>query len=150
MGDNWKEITAEWHSGDAFIGRNPAGATVQMGKIDGKPGIGPMEMLLFGLAGCSGMDIISILQKQRQPVDSFQIKVRGKRASDYPMVYTEIEVEYILTGKGLNPKFVEQAIELSEEKYCSVGIMLRRAVDKVTTSYRILEPGQSLKPVAEM
>jgi len=150
MSDNWKEIVAEWHSGSAFIGRNPAGASVQIGALDGKPGIGPMEMLLFGLAGCTGMDVISILQKQRQSVESFEVRVRGKRASDYPMVYTEIEVEYILWGEGLSTKFVEQAIELSEEKYCSVGIMLKMAVEKFTSSYRILEPGQSLETVAEM
>lgn len=150
MADNWKEIVAEWHSDTTFIGRNPAGAVVQIGTLDGKPGIGPMEMLLLGLAGCTGMDVISILQKQRQPVESFEVRVRGKRAGDYPMVYTEIEVEYIFWGVGLSTKFVEQAIELSEEKYCSVGIMLKKSVEKFTSSYRILQPGQSLEMVAEL
>lgn len=138
----WKEIVAEWKSEDAFIGKSPTGAEVQIGILDGKPGIGPMEMLLFGLAGCTGMDITSILRKQRQPLEAFKVRVRALRAETYPMVYTEIQLEYLLWGNDLNPKFVEQAIELSEEKYCSVGIMLSKAVEKFCSVYKIMAPGE--------
>jgi putative redox protein len=85
-----------------------------------------MELLLAGLAGCTGMDIASILTKQRQPFVDLKVQVRGKRASDYPKVFTELEVTYLLWGEGLDPKAVERAIQLSEERYCSVGIMLGR------------------------
>lgn len=138
----WREIVANWHSEDGFIGKSPSGAEFQIGTIDGKPGIGPMEMLLFGLAGCTGMDITSILRKQRQPLEAFQVRVRAFRAEDFPKVYTEIQVEYLLWGQGLSDKFVQQAIQLSEDKYCSVGLMLHKAVEKLTSAYLILAPGE--------
>jgi putative redox protein len=137
----WREVIAEWKGETSFIGRNPAGGTVQMGKIDDKPGISPMELLLAGLAGCTGMDIASILTKQRQPFVDLKVQVRGKRSSDYPMVFTELEVTYLLWGEGLDPKAVERAIQLSEERYCSVGIMLGKAAP-IRSSYRILKPGE--------
>lgn len=136
MDENWKEVTADWQGGMGFIGRNPAGGTVQIGSVEGNPGIGPMEMLLLGLAGCTGMDIVSILEKKRQVLRDMQIRVRGKRADTYPKVYTDIEVSYHLSGEDLDPRAVEQAIKLSEEKYCSAGIMLG-AVAKITTTYTI-------------
>jgi putative redox protein len=137
----WREVIAEWKGETSFIGRNPAGGTVQMGKIDDKPGISPMELLLAGLAGCTGMDIASILTKQRQPFVDLKVQVRGKRSSDYPMVFMELEVTYLLWGEGLDPKAVERAIQLSEERYCSVGIMLGKAAP-IRSSYRILKPGE--------
>jgi putative redox protein len=136
MEENWRQVVAEWQGGMGFIGCNQAGGEVQIGTIDGKPGVGPMEMLLLGLAGCTGMDIVSILEKKRQDLRDLKISVRGKRADTYPKVYTEIEVEYLLWGEDLDPKAVEQAIELSEHKYCSASIMLG-ATAKVTTSYTI-------------
>jgi putative redox protein len=141
MDNPWREVIAEWKGETSFIGRNPAGGTVQMGKIDDRPGISPMELLLAGLAGCTGMDIASILTKQRQPFVDLKVQVRGKRASDYPMVFTELEVTYLLWGEGLDPKAVERAIQLSEEKYCSVGLMLAKAAP-IRSSYRISKPGE--------
>jgi putative redox protein len=112
-----------------------------MGTLDDKPGVGPMQLLLVGLAGCTGMDIVSILQKKRANLTDFKVKVRGKRAESYPMIWTDIEVTYLLWGEGLKPKDVEQAIALSEEKYCSVGIMLEKATH-IHSEYRILKPGE--------
>lgn len=136
MPAEWKNIHVEWIKDMAFTGYNQAGAEIQVGTLDGEPGVGPMELLLMGLAGCTGMDIVSILGKKRQPLEKFQVRVRGKRAEDYPMVYTHIEVTYLLWGE-LDPKAVEHAIQLSEEKYCSASIMLG-AVAKITSSYKIL------------
>jgi len=141
MDNPWREVIAEWQGNTSFIGRNPTGGTVQMGKIDDRPGISPMELLLVGLAGCTGMDIASILSKERQPFVDLKVQVRGKRASDYPMVYTELEVTYLLWGEGLDLKAVERAIHLSEEKYCSVGLMLEKAAP-IHSSYRVLKPGE--------
>jgi putative redox protein len=141
MDNPWREVIAEWKGETTFIGRNPTGGMVQMGKIDDKPGISPMELLLAGLAGCTGMDIASILTKQRQPFVDLKVRVRGKRASDYPMVFTELEVTYLLWGEGLDLKAVERAIQLSEEKYCSVGLMLDKAAP-IRSSYRILKPSE--------
>jgi putative redox protein len=140
----WKEVHASWDGADGYTAENKAGATVLMGKgKDGKPGIGPMEMLLAGLAGCTGMDIVDILKKKRQIPTDFQIKVRGNQKTDsYPKVFTEFQVEYLLWGENLKPKDVEQAIQLSEEKYCSVGGTLSKS-GAIHSSYKILKPGES-------
>ncbi|MGB8213389.1 MAG: OsmC family protein [Anaerolineales bacterium] len=144
MTADWVEITASWKNEMAFVGQNAAGGSVQMGSLDGKPGIGPMQLLLVALAGCTGEDIVSILNKKRlKPVD-MQVRVRGKRATDYPMVWTDIHVTYLIWGENIAPKDLEQAIRLSEEKYCSVGLMLGK-VAKVTSEYQLLKPGESAK-----
>ena len=134
MSEEWKEIVADWKGENTFIGKNQSGGTVQMGPVDEKAGVGPMELLLVALAGCTGMDIVSILTKKRQQPQDFQVIVRGKRAADYPKIWSEIEVTYHLWGNNFDPKAVEQAIELSEEKYCSVGIMLEAAA-KISSKY---------------
>ncbi len=150
MDDNWREVVAEWQGDDTFIGLNPQGAKVQMGTLEGRPGISPMELLLMGVAGCTGIDITSILRKQRQPLQDFQVRVRGLRASTYPRVYTEIEVTYLLWGEGIEPKAVEQAIQLSEDKYCSASIMMRAGGAEFHSSYRILAPGEVIEPLEKM
>ena len=139
MDNPWREVIAEWKGETSFIARNPTGGTVQMGSIDNKPGVSPMELMFAGLAGCTGMDIASILSKQRQPLIDLSVQVRGRRASDYPKVFIEFEVTYLLWGEGLDLVAVERAIQLSEEKYCSVGIMLEKAA-QIHSSYRILKP----------
>lgn len=134
MTDDWKEIVAEWVGEMAFVGKNSAGGCVQMGNFQGQPGISPMEMLLLGVAGCTGVDVVSILTKKRHKIDRFEVKVRGKRAEDHPKVYTEIEVSYHLWGKEIDPRAVEQAIQLSEDKYCSASAMLS-AVARIESRY---------------
>jgi putative redox protein len=146
MSGVWKEVKAEWLGGSAFMGFNQKGGSVQIGTVDEKPGVGPMEMLLLGLAGCTGMDIISILEKKRLKIEDFKIFVRGNRADDYPKIYTEIEVSYLLWGRNIPKKDVEQAIQLSKEKYCSVGLMLGKAAS-IRSTYRILAPGEELEPL---
>jgi putative redox protein len=91
-------------------------------------GFRPLELLLVGLAGCTAMDVASILEKKRQNVTGFEVKVNGERAGDHPKVFTHILVEYIVSGKSLDPAAVERAVELSETKYCSANAMLRKAV----------------------
>lgn len=139
---DWKEVSATWKGDKTFVGTNAEGGTVQMGMLDGQPGIGPMQLVLTGLAGCTGIDIVDILKKKRVSLSDFIVKVRGKRADSPPMVYTEIEVEYLLWGDDLKQKDVEQAIRLSEEKYCSVSIMLRKTAN-IHSNYKILKPGQA-------
>jgi putative redox protein len=140
MSDAWREVVAEWKGEDSFVGRNASGGSVQIGTIDGQPGIGPMEMLLLGVAGCTGMDITLILRKQRQELVDFKVIVRGKRAETYPKIYTDIQVIYLLWGEALDPVAVEQAIQLSEEKYCSASVMMRASA-KIESVYYILPPG---------
>jgi putative redox protein len=142
----WKEINTTWNSADGYIAENKFGATVLMGKsTDGSPAISPMEMLLAALAGCTAIDIVDILRKKRQLPSDFKIRVRGnQRTDEYPKVYTAFEVEYLLWGENLVEKDVEQAIQLSEEKYCSVGGTLLKA-GPIHSTYRILKPEQILE-----
>lgn len=138
MADKWREVSATWNGDLNFTGVSDKGGIVQMGPLDDS--IGPMQLLLTGLAGCTGIDIISILKKKKVAPTNFKVNVRGKRAETFPMVYTDIEVEYILWGENLKKRDVEQAIKLSEQKYCSVSIMLGKT-SKISSTYKILKPG---------
>jgi putative redox protein len=138
MDEGFTEITAQWKGGMTIVGQNAFGGTVQMGTLDGKPGISPMQLLLVAIAGCTGEDILSIMQKKRASLTDMQVRVSGKRTDDYPKIWTHIHITYLLWGKSIKVKDVEQAIKLSEEKYCSVGIMLGKS-SKITSEYQILE-----------
>ena len=142
MPEGWTEITASLKDEKTFVGQTADGATVQMGTLDGKPGVGPMKLLLIAVAGCTGEDIVSILHKKRLALADMQVQVRGKRANEYPMIWTDIHITYFLWGQNLPPEDVEQAIRLSEEKYCSVGIMLGKAA-RITSEYQLIKPGEN-------
>lgn len=101
-------------------------------------GASPMELLLVALAGCTGMDVISILRKKRQNVTSYTIAVRGERREEHPQTFTTITVEHTLTGHGINPDAVRRAIELSETKYCSVGATIEKTAT-ITHTFRLEE-----------
>ncbi|HEX6555966.1 MAG TPA: OsmC family protein [Ktedonobacteraceae bacterium] len=106
-------------------------------------GFRPMELLLAGLAGCTGMDVISILRKKRQEVTGYEVHVTGVRAEVHPMVFVEITVEHIVTGHRIQPEAVARAIKLSEERYCGAGAMLGK-VAHLTHTYRIVEAAETL------
>ena len=110
-------------------------------------GFRPMELLLVGLAGCTGMDVISILRKMREPVTSYAVHVVGVRAEEHPMVFVEISVVHIVTGHHLKPEAVARAIQLSEERYCGAGAMLGK-VAHLTHTYRIIEAAPQAQPVS--
>ncbi len=101
-------------------------------------GFVPMELLLVGLAGCTALDVISILRKKRQQVTGYEVQVRGERAEDHPMVFTDITVEHVVTGHNVSEEAVARAIELSETKYCGAGAMLGKTA-KLTHTFRIIE-----------
>ena len=101
-------------------------------------GFSPMEMLLVGLAGCTGMDVISILRKKRQDVTAYEVHVQGIRADEHPKVFVEISVEHIVTGHNIQPAALARAIELSETRYCGASAMLGK-VARITHTYRIID-----------
>jgi putative redox protein len=101
-------------------------------------GFRPLEMLLVGLAGCTGMDVIGILRKKRQQVTGYEVHVQGVRAEEHPMVFVEITVEHIVTGYNVQPEAVARAIELSRTRYCGAGAMLGK-VAHLTHTFRIME-----------
>lgn len=132
----------KWIEGVSFAGQSESGHTVVM---DGPPeaggqnlGVRPMEMLLLGMGGCTAFDVIHILKKSRQPITDCVAEIDADRADTDPKVFTRIHVHFIITGKGLDPKRVEQAVNLSAEKYCSASIMLGK-VAKVTHDFEITE-----------
>ncbi|MDD3804273.1 MAG: OsmC family protein [bacterium] len=96
----------------------------------------PMEMLLLSLAGCTGMDVISILKKMRMEILEFKMTVEGKRREEHPKIYTEIKLHYHFKGKNLERDKIERAINLSQEKYCSVSAMLKQS-SEVTFAYEM-------------
>ena len=98
----------------------------------------PMELLLVGLCGCTGMDVISIMQKKRQPFTGLQVKATAERADEHPKMYTQIHLEFVVTGKDVDPAAVERSIELSQTTYCPASAMLGEAAE-ITTSYQIVE-----------
>lgn len=144
--NNWKEMKLAWDGADTYLATNKVGATVRTGRsTEDDPVVGPMEMLLVGLAGCSALDVIDILKKKRQTPVDFKINVRGNQRTDvYPKIYTEFHIEYVLWGDDLQEVDVARAIQLSVEKYCSVGGTLSKA-GPVTSSFRILKTGQTIE-----
>lgn len=119
--------------GVSFVGQSESGHSVVM---DGAPeaggqnlGVRPMEMLLMGLGGCSAFDVVHILRKARQPITDCVAEIDAARADTEPKVFTRIHLHFIVTGRGLDPKRVEQAVQLSAEKYCSASIMLGKTAE---------------------
>ncbi|MBP9501479.1 MAG: OsmC family protein [Candidatus Promineofilum sp.] len=112
---------------------------VESSPAEGEPrrGASPMELLLISLAGCSAMDVVSILRKKRQNMTGFQIRIHGDRAETHPKVFTDFELEYIVHGTDIDPAAVERAIQLSVENYCSVHAMLEKAAG-IKTKFTII------------
>ncbi len=131
----------KWVEGMAFMAESDSGHGIM---LDGSPDIGgrnlgarPMEMVLMGLGGCTAIDVMVILGKQRQPVEDCWIELDAERADvAAPKVFTKIHVHYVVKGSGLDPKQVERAVKLSAEKYCSVSAMLKASVD-ITYDFEI-------------
>ncbi|MBT3322190.1 MAG: OsmC family protein [Anaerolineae bacterium] len=125
-------IKATWREGNAFLGENENGGKVEVGGEN----IRPMQMILVALAGCSGVDVVNILQKKRVNFSDLKIEVSGERADTHPKVYTNIHLRYLIWGEGIKEKDLEQAIRLSEDKYCSVSAMLKSTA-KIQSDYKI-------------
>lgn len=101
-------------------------------------GASPMELLMISLAGCTAMDVISILRKKRQNVTGFEIRIHGDRMTDHPKVFTDFELEYVVRGVDIDPAAVERSIQLSTETYCSAHAMLEKAAS-IRTRYTIIQ-----------
>ena len=131
-----------WKGRMTFTGEAESGFTIPLGTdpaVGGdNDGLRPLELLAIGLAGCTAMDVISILQKKRQDVTDFEVKVHAERAAEHPKVFTHIMVEYLITGREVEPAAVERAIELSETKYCPAQAMLAKACT-IEHKYTLIE-----------
>ena len=135
-------ISTQWQGGMKFISQDGHGHQIVMDapvdKNDPFDGFMPAYLLLASLAGCTGIDVIEILRKQRQKVTGLEISVTGTQQSHEPWAYEEIHVEYLFRGRGIRESAVQRAIELSENKYCSVGATIGIRA-QITSLFRIEE-----------
>ena len=134
---NTKTAKATWKGEDLeFHGELGSGYEFDMSSKPGAHGGSPMELLLAGVAGCTAVDVVSILKKKRQDVVGVTVEISGERAGDHPMVYTKAHLIYNIRG-DVDDKAVEDAIRLSKTKYCSASIMFKNSGTDVTHEYRI-------------
>lgn len=137
-------VRIRWAGNRQFVGWDEAGHGVVMDASSQYKGEGtgprPVELVLYGLGACTAMDVVSVLEKKRMPPTSLEIVVTGtQREDDYPHYYDVLNVEYVVTGPLVTEAAVARAIELSEDKYCSVKGMFGPQV-KVTTSFSVVHP----------
>ena len=138
---NIMKATVSWDEGVSFIAESETGHRVTM---DGPPDLGgqnkgprPMEMLLMGMGGCASFDVLTMLKKSRQDVESCVAELEAERADAVPAVFTKIHMNFVVTGRNLKESHVKRAVSLSAEKYCSASIMMEAAGVDVTHGYEI-------------
>ena len=132
------EARVTWVEDKRFVGHASSGHAVVVDGSEEKQGPSPMELVLIGAAGCTAYDVVNILEKKRQAVTGVEVRAQASRAETPPRVFVEIEIEYLVRGHDVSTKAVEDAIRLSERKYCSATKMLGKTA-RITTSYRIEE-----------
>jgi putative redox protein len=131
--------TVRYAGDEYFIGTTPSGFSQLMDtKGDRHSAPTPMELLLIAVAGCTAVDVISILGKKRQVVTSYSVEIDGTRADDHPRKFTAFHINHIVHGRGVSAKALADAIELSESKYCSVAATVTPTAT-ITTSFEIIE-----------
>ena len=130
------QAQANWTDGLQFVARANSGPAVVLDNPEGGSGATPMELLLISIASCTGMDVVSIMKKKRANMTNFQVNISGDRADDHPMRYTNIRIEYVVSGKGIRPQDMERSIELSVSKYCGAIATVNANVEH---SYRIID-----------
>ena len=135
-------LSVNWVDGMLMVGKSHSGHSITMDgpiEIGGENlGVRPMEMLLLGVAGCTMIDVVTILKKMRQELSHCETKISAVRANEHPKVFTDIHIHFVVQGKDLDLKKVDKAIKLSAEKYCSASIMLGKTA-KITHDFEVTE-----------
>ena len=133
----------KWLDHMSFVGESDSGHSVVMdgaAEAGGRNlGVRPMEMLLLGLGGCTGFDVVSILHKSRQQIVDCEVEIEAERAESIPKVFTRIHLHFIVSGRDLDPKKVEKAVQLSADKYCSASRMLEKTAE-ITHDFEVVNP----------
>ncbi len=136
------EAKVDWEGRLTFTGTADSGFSVPLGAkaaVGGDDdGFRPMELIALGLAGCTAMDVMSILRKKRQDVTGFEVQVHVERAQEHPKVFTEAEIEYFITGHGVDETAVLRAIGLSADRYCPAQAMLNQVMT-IELKYHIFD-----------
>src|SRR5437763_3302047 len=138
MTDKESKAIIQFAADEFFVGVTPSGhaQAIETNSKRNRAAT-PMELLLIALGSCTGVDVISILKKKRQKVTDYRIEVSGERRDEFPRSYTRFNVKHIFRGRGLSEPAVARAIELSDQKYCSVAATLRGSAE-IVTSYEIV------------
>lgn len=134
-----KHVSVRWKGGLDFEATDHDGARVGMSTAP--EGFGPASLVLAALAGCTGMDAVSILTKKKVAFESYRVEVEGEQREDYPRLFTSIRVEHVLTGSAIEDKAVARSIELSARKYCVVGATLATGDTSINHRVRITDEG---------
>ena len=138
--ENERNAKVVWSGSDLkFRGTLGSGYEFDLNSERSEAAGSPMEFLLAGVAGCTAMDVMSIMQKMRQKVHDFSVEITGLRADEHPKVYTEVEITYVVRGESIEEDKLARAIELSQNIYCSASQMVEQSGAKISTSYRIEE-----------
>jgi putative redox protein len=131
-----------WVEGALFVAEGGSGHTITM---DGAPDVGgrnlaprPMEVVLMGMGGCTAIDVVAMLRKQRQDIEGVEVSLEAERAGDHPKVFTSVKLVYTVRGRKLNRALIERAVGLSDEKYCSATAMIRKSA-RVTHEIVVVE-----------
>lgn len=133
------KTTIHYAGDEFFIGTSPGNNSITIDtKGDRKSAPSPMELLLIAVGSCTAVDVVSILEKKRQIVTAYKVEVTGARREEHPRAFTKIHVHHIVHGRNVSPQAVERAIQLSDEKYCSVAATVRPTAE-ITTSFEIVE-----------
>lgn len=134
------EVTVTWVEKQQYVGTDSVKHAIVMSaqNDENKTGAKPSDLLLLALGGCAGVDLIEILQKQRQKVIGLQMHIAGEQNADPPWAYNRIHMEIVVRGAGLSAAAVERAIDLAVNKYCSVAATIRPTAP-ITTSFRLVE-----------
>ena len=139
MSGNSYKATVKYAGDEFFIGTPPSGhAQVMDSKGDRHAAPTPMEMLLVSVAGCTAVDVTSVLQKKRQDVTDYNVEITGERKEEHPRAFIKFHIHHIVQGRNVSEKAVADAIELSDTKYCSVAATVRPTAT-ITTSCEIIE-----------
>lgn len=129
--------TVKWIGGKTFVGVDSTSHAVVLSTPADGVGIKPSDLLLIAVASCSAVDLVEILNKKRMPLSELEISVTGEQDADPPWTFRKMHLRFCLRGKNLTEKAVAQAIELAEEKYCSVAATIR-ATTEITSEFEIL------------
>jgi putative redox protein len=125
-----------------FVASSGTGHHLLIDDATGNTGAKPIELVAIALAGCTAFDVINILRKKRQQVDGYEVRVEADQSSSPPQVFTQVRIHHEVTGTDVSAQAVEEAIRLSEEKYCSVGAMIKLSAELHTT-FEILPAARS-------
>lgn len=140
-------LTVPTRSGRQFVAQTGGGHSFLIDDKDGATGPKPIELVAAGLAGCTAFDVITILRKKRQRITGYEVRVAAEQSPEPPTVFTTVKIHHVVTGVDVDPAALEDAIRLSEEKYCAVGNMIEK-VAEISTTFEIVPEAQLAKAAA--